>query len=293
MAEEWPESSSLSGGEHERLVAARFLRANPAASAVSDLKAALARENVRWIRTALAEAIEACEGEATVSPMPPLALDESADALQAYADGKRDGLRTALHELTPLLGMARVAAEAELSPGSEVQTQLERMRAVSGALRQLVNASAVAERTEFDLSEVLLGFERSPPVPCPAGVVGTRGTTPFVVRGDRDLLGVAVQPVLANAIEAVLSVSPSPPRRSVMISWGADNDAYWIATIDSGPGPPPGGDAFALGATNKDGHFGFGLSTTRTAMESLGGSAAIERNSSGGATLLLRWPRTV
>lgn len=68
----------------------------------------------------------------------------------------------ALHEIAPLLGLARAAAESALDEDSQVRTQLERMRAVTGALRQLVSASSVPERRDFDLSELLAGLRLSP-----------------------------------------------------------------------------------------------------------------------------------
>lgn len=293
MSDSAPRLELLAGDENERLAAARSLRINPRDEAVGPLKAALAREHVRWVKTALVEAIDACE--AVRQPIGTLQQsrenDEAGDTSQAYADGRRDGLQQALHELTPLLGLARAAAENELSPGSAVQTQLERMRTVSAALRQMVNASGVPERNEFDLAKLLRDFERAPPVPCEDDVVGTRGDSPFFIKGDPGLLGLAVQPVIANAIEAVLSVDPSPPKQSVMISWGTESGMYWIAVIDSGPGPPPQADVFALGATDKEGHFGLGLATVATAMESLDGSPTMEQNARGGTTVILRWPK--
>jgi signal transduction histidine kinase len=292
VGEPAPDRKLFGGDEQRRLAAARELRVNPTREALDELNAALAREHVRWVRIALTEAIQACEA-VDVPPAedpPGPESEETADMHQAYADGRRDGLRQALHELTPLLGMARAAAEGELAQGSEVRAQLDRMRAVSGALRQLINASAVPERREFDLAALLMRFEQSPPVPCRDGVLGTRGQTPFFIKGDSDLLELAVQPLVTNALEAVMSVNESPPSGSVMVSWGAELESYWIAVIDSGPGPPAAADLFAVGATNKPGHFGFGLETTRTAMTSLAGSAAMEKNGRGGATVLLRWP---
>jgi signal transduction histidine kinase len=287
-------SSAFDGDEHERLVAARELRLHPRKDALADLKAALARERVRWVQTALKEAVEQCEalGESSGGVIrAPREPDETADSRQAYADGRRDGLRQALHEMSPLVGLARAAAEGELEAGSEVGRQLNRMRAVTGALRQLVTASEVPHFRDFDLADALTTLANSPAVPCPDGVVGTRGPSPFPLSGDQDLLELAVQPLLANAIEAVMSVEDPPANRSVMVAWGSDHDRYWIAVIDEGPGPPKGGDLFAAGASDKDGHFGFGLATVRTAITSLEGTVELEQNGRGGATAILRWPR--
>lgn len=293
MADRLPDESALADADEEkRLQIARELRRHPRPDAVAFLKAALAREHVRWVRVALQEAIDACEGTtSTGETTAEKEAEASEDVRQAYADGRRDGLRQALHEIAPLLGLARAAAESDLDEQSEVRTQLERMRAVTGALRQLVSASAVPERREFDLAELLTALRLSPPAACPDGVVGTHGDSPFVISGDSDLLELAVRPLLTNAIEAVLSVAPAPPARSVMVSYGTEQAAYYIAIIDAGPGLAAGAEPFARGVTTKEGHFGLGLETARTAIESLGGSLALERNRQGGATAILRWPR--
>ena len=296
MTERLPDESALANAdEEERLRIARKLRRYPRPEAVASLKAALARENVRWIRVALQEAIDECEGATVASASERAAEDEteaSEDIRQAYADGRRDGLRQALHEIAPLLGLARAAADADLDEQSHVRTQLEQMRAVTGALRQLVNASAVPERRDFDLADLLSELRRSPPAPCPEHVVGTRGDySPFVISGDRDLLELAVRPLLTNAIEAVLSVAPEPPARSVMLSYGTEQAAYYIAVIDAGPGLAASADPLASGVSTKEGHFGLGLETAQTAIESLGGSLGLEGNRQGGATAILRWPR--
>jgi signal transduction histidine kinase len=298
VTERVPDESALAhADEEERLRIARELRRHPRLEAAAPLKAALAREHVRWVRVALQEAIYECEGAANASGSTSArsADDEteaSEDIRQAYADGRRDGLRQALHEIAPLLGLARVAAESDLDEQSHVRTQLERMRAVTGALRELVSASAVPERRDFDLAELLTALRLSPPVPCPDGVIGTRGDySPFVISGDRDLLELAVRPLLTNAIEAVLSVAPAPPARSVMLSYGTEQAAYYIAIIDAGPGLAAGAEPLAPGVSTKKGHFGLGLETAQTAIESLGGSLALEANRQGGATAILRWPR--
>lgn len=273
---------------------ARWLRRHPEPRAVAPLKAALARENVQWVRVALREAIEESERSAAVGADDASAADTTEtteDIAQAYADGRRDGLRQALHEITAPLGLARAAAESELGEGNPVRTQLDGMRAVVGALRQLVSASDVSERRDFDLGQLMSDLCRSPPAPCPAGVVGCRGDAPFVIKGDPDLLELALRPPLTNAIEAVLSVTPTPPPRSVMLSYGIEDTAYFVAVIDRGPGLVADPALLTTGVSTKDGHIGLGLKIARTAIESLGGSFGIADNHQGGATAILRWPR--
>lgn len=280
--------SALTGGEGERLQAARELRIEPRPDLLRCLQQARARERVRWIRTALDEAIAVCEKIDT----PPLAAESSAtedsvDAQQAYADGRRDGLRQALHELAPIVGLARAAAEE--GSESEVDRQLEQLRAACSALRGFVTASSPREFREFDLSLIPLGMAASPPIECADGLVTARGVSPLLVRGDSDLVELALRPIVVNAVEAVQELSDDPPPNAVRISWGLEGDSCWVVVIDQGPGIDSRGDLFSSGISGKTGHAGLGLATARTAMTSLGGVAEISGNRHGGTTVLLQW----
>lgn len=276
--------TALSGSESERLLAARQLRVEPQASLLEDLKQARARERVRWIRTALDEAITACKG--VQAHIPSTVSEEDLDARQAYEDGRSDGLRQALHELSPIVGLARSASEEDDS--EEVSRQLNRLRAVCAGLRGFVHASSPRQFGEFDLSDVPLSLAASPPIDCPEGVVTAQGASPLMVRGDRDLLELALRPVVINAIEAVCSLG-EPPASAVTISWGLEQDSCWIVVIDHGPGVDTRLDLLSAGLTTKPGHIGFGLATAKAAIDSLNGLIEIKANEHGGATVLLQW----
>ncbi len=253
------------------------------------------REPVSWVRNALNEAIERCEA---LGEGPQLETEESSrpdeddlDRLQAYADGRREGMRQALHELASPLGLAHAALGREPVDIEEANRHLARMRHIVTALRRLVGASGVAESTDFDFAPRLAALEAVPPVECPAGVVVAKGPRPFPVHGDRDLLELAVQPLVVNAIEAVLALGGEPPARGVIVTWGPDRQGWYVAVIDEGPGPPAElEELLALGASDKPGHIGFGLETARTAIASLEGELTLERNRRGGTTAILRWP---
>ena len=285
----------LGRNDEERLTAARDLVQRPRTEALGPLKKALQRERVSWIRTALNEAIERCEA---LGAPPGLETEESSrpdeddlDRLQAYADGRREGMRQALHELASPLGLAHAALGREPADMEEAMRQLTRMRHIAAALRSLISASGVPQPAEFDFAPHLSGFGASPPVQCPDGLVAAQGPRPFPVRGDRDLLELAVQPLVANAIEAVLGIGGDPPARGVIVSWGPDRQGCYVAVIDEGPGPPAELEKLiALGASDKPVHIGFGLETARTAIASMNGELTLERNRRGGATAILRWP---
>jgi signal transduction histidine kinase len=275
----------LTGSEEERLDAARQLRLQPDPSFVELLRQARARESVRWIRTALDEAIAACAGEESEST--DIARgDEDSDLRQAYEDGTRDGIRQALHELSPLVGLARAAAED--NEHEDLNRQLDRLRAACSGLRGFLFASSPREEREFDLSKAPREMAESPPIVCPKGVVSARGISPLPVRGDSDLLELALRPVVINAIEAVASVEREVPN-SVTISWGLERASCWVMVIDRGPGIDPSRNLLAAGNSSKQGHIGFGLATAAAAMRSLGGQVTLERNSHGGTSALLQW----
>lgn len=280
--------SALAGDEVERLRAARELRVDPRSDLLKCLQQARARERVHWIRIALDEAIAACEG---VDVEPPSfsseVVEDEVDAEQAYADGRRDGLRHALHEIAPIVGLARAAAEDRDEP--ELDRQLERLRAACSGLRGFITASSAREFREFDLSRIPLGLAAAPPIDCRKGVVAARGVSPLLVRGDSDLLELALRPVVVNAIEAVHELSENPPPNAVTLSWGLEGPFCWVVVIDQGPGLNSDLGVFSPGASTKPGHLGFGLTTALTAMTSLGGRAEIDGNEHGGTTVLLEW----
>lgn len=284
----------IGAGDEERLAAARDLVRNPRPAALGPLTKALKRERVSWVRTALEEAIERCQA---LGETPGLETEESSrpdeddlDRLQAYADGRREGMRQVLHELASPLGLAHAALAREPADIEGAMRQLGRMRHIAAALRSLIGASGVVQASEFDFAPHLSAFEVSPPVECPDGLVAAQGP-PFPVRGDRDLLELAVQPLVVNAIEAVLGIGGDPPARGVIVSWGPDRQGCYVAVIDEGPGPPARlEELIALGASDKPGHIGFGLETARTAIASMDGKLTLERNRRGGATAILRWP---
>jgi signal transduction histidine kinase len=272
--------------EGVRLRTARKIARRPDPAYAEHLRRALVTEDVGWVRSALELAIARCEAETSKGGDG----DAAEDLQQSYQDGRRDGLRQALHELSPVVGLAYAAMQEDQR--EELQKQLDRLRSVTAALRGLVTAAGPPVTREIDIAEVLTALAKSPPVACRDGLVGTLGPVPFVARADTHLLELAVQPLLINAIEAVTATHPEPNRRSVMLSWGADGEDNWIAVIDEGPGPPNDqGDLFTTGTSTKRGHLGLGLETARTAISSMQGSVELRRNERNGATALLRWPR--
>jgi signal transduction histidine kinase len=277
----WP---GLAGDDRDRLATARQLARTPDPAAEVPLREALARERVPWVLRALQEALAATElvRQLATSSQPGRQelLDELPRELQLLrADAIEETIRGLLHEITPLIGRARQAAEDELSPESEVRRELDALYDVCGAIRRLAEATAVPEFVERDIADEITRVSRveSESTGCP---VRARGTTPFVVTTDLGLLMLAFENVLRNAIEATARVASGGPETAapVVVTWGRDDDGPWIAVIDRGPGLPAEVDILEVGASTKSGPSGFGLPTAREAMQSLGGNLLLRNN---------------
>ncbi len=258
------------------------------------IRRALAQEELPWIRGVLLEILAtgspALEDGVVVSAP---SWDERLDSVDA--DLARQCLnmtaRRVLHEVSSVVGRAKVAAKEELSAGyhdSETARELTFLSDVCTGLRTLAGASEAATLLEFNLSQELeeLADAVSREMVCP--ILAT-GPAPFLVTTDRGLLSLAVRNVLVNAVEATFSVGPAESR-PIMLTWGSSPGGTHTTVIDRGPGPPQFlATSRSAGVSTKEGHPGYGLATASEAMRSLGGGVRIHRNDRGGATVVLSW----
>lgn len=281
--------NGLAGTDHERLVTAREITRNPDPALREVVQRALAVESVPWVRNALGRALSAIErGTETVRvrpTTPEVVREADLERRQIYADALHETSGMLLHEIATVVGRARLAAQSELEASSGVRRQLDLLHNLCDGLQALSDATEVPQPTDLDLAATLRSLaaeeERDSELQ-----IRTSGPAPFIVIGDRGLLGIAVRNVIANAVEATKTLAEDRP---ITVSWGNDEGGYWIAVIDRGPGPP-GGDPFRLGQTTKRDHRGLGLTAAQQAMQSLGGDITLEQNESDGATAVLRWP---
>lgn len=277
----------------ERLSAARYFAAHASTAQEAQIREALALENVHWIRVALKRAL------ARLSPEIDVAAERSVDsedvparfAAQVYADAREEATSQLIHEVEPIVGSLRLAAEREMTDfqNSNTRTHLDRLDRLLEAFARLRRAASAPQIEEFSLDDLV---QRSmSEVSPPAGVVLQKaGPQPCVVEGDRSLLGLALVNGLRNAIEATAAVGIDSQKLPIAVTWGLTDIDCWISVVDSGIGFR--GDlqrAFDMGTTTKSGHLGMGLATAKQAMESMSGRLLLVPNTRG-VRFEMRWP---
>ena len=110
-----------SGSNKERLEAARYFAEHAAAGDEVVLREVLARETVPWIKGALRRALLRLSPDDNGSPSWSIDRDDLPEgfAQQVYAEALETTTAQLMHEIEPLLGSLRLAAEREM-PNFEV-----------------------------------------------------------------------------------------------------------------------------------------------------------------------------
>jgi signal transduction histidine kinase len=289
-----------SNRDEDRLNAARELLHHVGRTPLDldqQVREAFARETVPWIKGALAEVIAADAGatwdESIVIPAPSWSADLEGLDPETAREVINRSTRRVLHEVAAVVGRAKLAAAADLDSAyddSDTAKQLNFLSDVCAGLRTLSAATQAPDLKEFDLAGELGGIAAAVEAEwiCP---VHANGPAPFIVRADRELLGVAVRNILVNALEATLAIGPAESARAIVVTWGVSSGGFHVTVIDRGAGPPRFLAAVrTAGVSTKPGHAGYGLATASDAMSSMGGSVHLRRNDQGGATVVLAWP---
>lgn len=277
----------------ERLAAARYFAAHASAEHESQIREALAHENVHWIRVALKRAL------ARLSPHVDVAAERSLDsediparfAAQVYADALEEAASQLIHEVEPLLGSLRLAVEREIAnfENSSSRAHLDRLDGLLEAFARLRKAASAPKIEEFSLDDLV---QRSIlELSVPEGVVIQKaGPQPCVAEGDSSLLALALVNGLRNAVEATTALGGELQKLPIAITWGQTDIDCWISVVDSGVGFKGNLQrAFDMGTTTKSGHLGMGLATARQAMESMSGQLLLVPNPRG-VRFEMRWP---
>jgi signal transduction histidine kinase len=283
--------------QRERLSAARTLSRVATSGDIPALKRALRSEAVPWIRSALeaglARAVAAPGHPETNADLAPLATDDAL-AAEVYSRAVEELTDRFVHEFRPLVGLARVHANHEITDFETSQTGavLRRMQALLRGIDTLGKAAAAPKVKTFDLGTVVREAARScvdelatlgDPVVGPS----FDGQEPLAVESDPDLLMLAIRNGIRNALEASAGID-----QPVVIAWGQSDVDFWVSVLDFGIGLPTEGKAlFAIGSTTKPEHFGIGLAIVERVAATLGGIITLESLPDGTTRFELRVKR--
>jgi signal transduction histidine kinase len=282
----------------ERLEAARFFAANAVPTNENALRDALSRETVHWIRGALKRAL------ARISPHADFAVtDRSIDkddmparfAAQVYADALETAASQLIHEVEPVLGTLRLAAESEVQnfDGSNTRRNLDRLDDLLAAFSRLRRAASAPKIEEFSLDELVQRSILEVAESAPDGIhIQKAGPQPYVVEGDSSLISICINNGLRNAVEATAATQGDLKNLPITIAWGQTDVDYWLSIVDLGIGFKGNLQrAVEMGTTTKPGHLGMGLATADQALTSLAGKLILVPNQRG-VRFEMRWPKS-
>lgn len=272
----------------ERLESARYFSENATQSELAQLKLALSQEKVTWIENAIKRAIFRIEPE-----LPDLGArqadnltGETTESLpeELFAEALEATTKQVLHEIEPLIGALRLTAETEIDNFelSETFQKLERIGLFMTALSRLREAASSPELKEFHLdgviSDCILAVREDfivtagDVLPCKISDAGKR---PCIAYGDPGLLSLAIRNGIKNAVEATASLDVEK-KPDVLVSWGETEKSYWVSIVDHGVGFSGNTlRAFEMGKTSKVDHLGMGLTISKRAIDSLGGTITL------------------
>jgi signal transduction histidine kinase len=298
MSREQAIASLSSDSVDQRLEAARYFSTAAEVVDASLLSQALAKENARWVKRALERALDRIRVGPPKQDVAPIDVPITEnDSERLFKDLRAQAVdevsRTILHEFAPLIGSLRLVAGVEVAEYETSRTKhcIERLNGLLEAVGNLKKAASTPSYSEFDLSELVAECVAVLNISNEEIVLRTAGVKPYMVQADRDSLGLAIDNGIRNAVEAVRAFSTLTPAE-ILINWGPAGSENWLAILDCGggfSGSPE--EAFKLGFSNKDEHFGYGLATAQMSMRSMEGDVFISNKAEGGARFELRWYR--
>lgn len=278
----------------ERLEAARFFVSHAQPEHAREISEALAKENVQWIRVALKRALT------RISPHVEPVRDSSLDsddvperfAAQVYADALETAASQLIHEVEPILGTLRLAAEGEIEAfqNSGTKRNIDRLDELLSAFSRLQRAAAAPKVEEFSLDEAIQRCIQETEIP--AGlIVQKAGPQPCVVEGDKNLILLCFSNGLRNAIEATVALQGEIEKFPITVAWGHTDVDCWISIVDVGTGFKGNVHrAMEMGTTTKTGHLGMGLAIADQALASMAGKLLLVPNQRG-VRFEMRWPK--
>ncbi len=290
-----PEALRLleSDSARDRLRGAQFFVDNLSQSDLHQLSVLRGKETVSYVKRRLDVAVGRLRerGAGAHDERPPELETSEAMRKQLWTKATEEITGMLLHEFDSRVGLARVAAAAEIEnfEASQTRRRLDGLESVLEGFRQLKKASAAPKPIEFDLGQLIRDTiaEANPD----RGIeISVQGSQPLLMSSDPGLLRLALSNGIRNAVDSVVTAHREKESHAIVVAWGKTDIEYSVAIIDRGVGiEGPIEAAFKIGRTTKGGHGGFGLAIVRQAMDTIGGTAVLQPDSSGGARLELRW----
>jgi signal transduction histidine kinase len=197
-----------------------------------------------------------------------------------------------MHEIEPLLGSLRLAAETEIEDfeASATRRALDRLDEFLEALSRLKRAASAPKVEEFALDEIVQQCIQEARAPQEIQIRKS-GPLACIVEGDSGLVSLTFANGLRNAIEATVAVGKDTARLPITVGWGTTDLEYWVSVVDVGMGFRGNIQrAFDIGTTTKMGHLGMGLAIANQAMTSMGGRTLLVPNERG-VRFEMRWPK--
>lgn len=277
----------------ERLEAARFLATHAVPENQAAIREALAHESVVWIKGALRRALVRIGADDNLVVVSSVDHDDvpAGIAVQVHAEALETTTAQLIHEIEPLVGTLKLAAQADIEDydGSQTRLAITRIDDFLEALSRLRRAAGAPKMEEFDLglliAEAIAEFQPSEGIS-----LQKAGADHCIVVGDKTLVLMSVLNGLRNAIEATVAVGEPYDERPITLTWGSTNTDCWVSILDLGIGFKGNTHrAFEIGSTTKGGHLGMGLAITKQSIESMQGRVFLVPNTRG-TRFEIRWP---
>jgi signal transduction histidine kinase len=245
------------------------------------------RERMRFeaeaeqVRTDLAETMEAARlGELAGSIAHE--VNQPLSAISGYASAARRWLRRS----KPDLAEAEAAISEVIRASTRASEVIASVKSLFGRTER-ARADVVVDAIAADAAEIAATQIRGE-----TGIALDLRGSGASIRGDRVLLQQAIGNLLGNAMQAVNEQCEG----HVLLSTCTDGERFVLSVEDNGPGfsEEATEQAFRGFYTTKPTGMGLGLSITRSAVESHGGSIAVARSEQlGGAKVTISLPLDV